>query len=237
MQFLEILEKMLQESTDWLSTTLSAAIKQTGPSLPRVMCFLRLDSNTKLTEKSKFLLENERFIVCFRQSSDTLQCAFGRPCVTSWKKKKARLLSVIYIVLFLKGPLIFVIKSMSRVVSSRSKAEWFWSKYCLDKENVTIACVLLAKIPWDCCKVNSSILKLIPLPDMYLQMGCCTATLVCQDESIAPSTVQNMTVHFAFSYPLIPEIKMQKTHLMWETFYLFLFLPYLFLFFFLACTF
>lgn len=43
----------------------------------------------------KFVLEN---------SSDSLQHAVGRPRVTSWKKKKARLLSVIYIVLLLKGP-------------------------------------------------------------------------------------------------------------------------------------
>lgn len=35
----------------------------------------------------------ERFLF---QSSDILQCAFGRLCFTSWKLKKARLLSVIY---------------------------------------------------------------------------------------------------------------------------------------------
>lgn len=48
------------------------------------------------------------FMVCFRESSDTLQCALSMLCTTSWKERTSALY---YLHLTLgQGPLIFVVK-------------------------------------------------------------------------------------------------------------------------------
>lgn len=168
MQFLETLGKMFQESTDWHSSSLSS--HQTDwIVIASCDMYFGYRFPHKTDRKILFMLENERFIVCLRKRSDTLQRTFGRPCV-SRHGKKSKSAHCYLRCPFPQGPLIFVIKSMSRVVSTRSKAEWFWSKYCLGRENGITACMLLAKITWSCCKVNSSKLKSIHLLDMYLGM-------------------------------------------------------------------
>lgn len=52
----------------------------------------------------KFTSENERFKVCFRKQFWLLAARCRQAACYVMEKKKARLLSVIYIVLLLKGP-------------------------------------------------------------------------------------------------------------------------------------
>lgn len=102
--------------------------------------FLCLDSNPKLIEKIvTYIGKGKDLQFVLERVLTPCSSASGRQCVTSWKK--ACLHSVIYIILFCQGPLIFVIKSMLCVLCSCSKAEWFQSKICLERRNEIIICV------------------------------------------------------------------------------------------------
>lgn len=78
--YLELSSSLSGHQTDWISTA------------------------QRDVKELKFTSENERFKVCFRKQFWLLAARCRQAACYVMEKKKARLLSVIYIVLLLKGP-------------------------------------------------------------------------------------------------------------------------------------